>query len=144
VIEDPSDKKCNVKLVCYLANMCPKEQGHMFCYEGGKDFKVMMISQHVPYMKLDPKRNIGRNTASKFAKNLMTLTGVPNPRNGKVCNAGICRDGIGHLVKHKVGEAVQKSTAHHEPADIQAVCHADCRMYAIGRTTGQVGSVIKP
>jgi hypothetical protein len=25
-----------------------------------------------------------------------------------------------------------------------ALCHADCRMYVVGRTTGQVGSAIKP
>jgi hypothetical protein len=24
------------------------------------------------------------------------------------------------------------------------LCHADCRMYVVGRTTGQVGSAIKP
>jgi hypothetical protein len=27
---------------------------------------------------------------------------------------------------------------------VNARCHADCRMYVVGRTTGQVGSAIKP
>jgi hypothetical protein len=118
VIEDPADKKCNVKLIYHLANTCPNEQVWMFCYEGG--YQVMMIAQHTPNIKVDPKRNIGHNTV-KFVNNLMTLIGVPNLRKGRVGNNGIRRDGIGNLVKHKVGESVQKTTARRESVDMQGV-----------------------
>jgi hypothetical protein len=80
-----------------------------------------MIKEGTLYSKVDPKRNTGHNTVSKFAKNFMTITGVPNARKGRVGNNGLRRDGISNLAKHKVNEAIQKTTSRHESVDIQEV-----------------------
>jgi hypothetical protein len=36
VFDDPSDNKFTGKIFLHLANMCPKDQGQIFCYEWGK------------------------------------------------------------------------------------------------------------
>jgi hypothetical protein len=91
----------------------------MLCYEGG--VQVLHFAKRPPYVKVDPRRNIGHNTVSKFMVNLMTLTGVPNPIKGRAGNNGIQRDAIGNLVRNGCGEAIRKVAATHESANIQAV-----------------------
>jgi hypothetical protein len=124
VIEDPSDKKGVVKLACHMANKCSKSQTHMYCYEGGNDFKSRIIIQGTPYITVDPNRHIGHNKISKFTIDLMKLTGCPDPRKGKPGNNGLRRDAIRNLVEAKCGAAIRQASCRHGSEDMQ-VCYTD-------------------
>jgi hypothetical protein len=90
-----------------MANMCLKEQEHLFCREAAsvkhsaKSFAAKMVVNGTPYIKILPNNHHGKNYMDKWVSQLCNRTGIPPPLKGKIENHGAHGHGIEMLAKAK-------------------------------------------